>query len=118
MAYFGGVLWLIWCDICLTGIHQGNQPSFLLVNDLNFFDPDAYHEEGRIVMSVMYFMMTTMSTVGFGDMHPVSDAERLVCILIFLLGGAMFGIVMGDLLDIIDEVNELYAVADDSERLQ
>ena len=65
----------------------------------------------------MYFMMTTMSTVGFGDMHPKSDAERLVCILIFLLGGALFGIVMGDLIDIIEEVRELYGEIDETDQL-
>lgn len=97
MAYFGGILWLIWCDISMTSITP-DQPSFLLENDLNFMAEDATQRQTEIVLKVMYFMMTTMSTVGFGDMHPLSDPERLVCILIFLVGGAMFGIIMGDLI--------------------
>ena len=35
---------------------------------------------------MMYFAYTTLSTVGFGDLNPRSDFERLVTIVIFIVG--------------------------------
>jgi len=37
------------------------------------------------VITAMYFALTTLSGVGFGDLYPKTNAERLF-ISIFLLG--------------------------------
>jgi hypothetical protein len=42
-----------------------------------------------------YFSFTTLSTVGFGDYHPISSGERLVMIVIMLLGIMCFSYIMG-----------------------
>ena len=65
----------------------------------------------------MYFMVTTMSTVGFGDLHPKSDAERVVCIIIFLGGTTFFSLIMGDFLEIIDTYVELRSDTSDEDSL-
>ena len=41
-------------------------------------------KQKTIMMS--YFMFTSLSTVGLGDYHPVTDEERLACICILLIG--------------------------------
>lgn len=51
----------------------------------------------------MYFAYTTLSTVGFGDMTPRSDYERLITCMVLLLGVSLFGYILGILVDIIDE---------------
>lgn len=51
----------------------------------------------------MYYAYTTLSTVGFGDLNPRSDWERAICIVVLLLGVAIFGIIMGEFLEIIDK---------------
>ena len=43
MAYFGGLFWLIWCDISLNYISRPDESSFLLAYNLNFMD----HNIGR-----------------------------------------------------------------------
>jgi len=43
-----------------------------------------------------------LSTVGFGDFNPKSDAERIVCSVIMVAGVAIFGYVMNNFLEIID----------------
>jgi hypothetical protein len=35
-------------------------------------------------------MFTTMSTVGFGDLYPVSDNERLFIIMLLFSGVILF----------------------------
>lgn len=48
-----------------------------------------------------YYAFTTLSTVGFGDFHPRSNAERTVCAFILLIGVAIFSYVMGNFIEIL-----------------
>lgn len=66
---------------------------------------------------LMYFAYTTLSTVGFGDFNPRSDYERLICILVLLLGVAIFGLIMGNFLEIIDKFRTLDSVIEDADEL-
>jgi hypothetical protein len=49
------------------------------------------------VVKNTYFAFTTLCTVGFGDLYPVSVTERGAYVLIFLFGVALFSYFMGDL---------------------
>lgn len=66
---------------------------------------------------LMYFSYTTLSTVGFGDLTPRSDFERLVCICILLLGVAIFGLIMGDFQAMIDRFQKLDEEIEDGDML-
>jgi hypothetical protein len=48
----------------------------------------------RVIVS-MYFAFTTLTTIGLGDLYPVSDIERLVGAFLLLIGVATFSIIMG-----------------------
>jgi amino acid permease len=64
---------------------------------------------------VMYFSFTSLSTVGFGDYEPVSDAERLVGAFVLLFGVAIFSYIMGIFIEILDQfrnMNEDYDQGD------
>ena len=43
---------------------------------------------------VVYFMFTTLSTVGFGDFNPKSEVERTIMTFILLIGVATFSYIM------------------------
>jgi len=43
----------------------------------------------------MYFAMTSLGTIGFGDRRPISDIERMFCIFILYFGVAIFSYMMG-----------------------
>ena len=51
---------------------------------------------------VTYFMFTSMSTVGFGDYHPKSDFERVIITIILIFGVAIFSMIMGNFISIIE----------------
>jgi len=53
-------------------------------------------------IAITYFSFTSLSTVGFGDMHPRNDYERSLTAFILLFGVAIFSIVMGNFIDISD----------------
>ena len=50
---------------------------------------------------MMYFGMTTLSTVGLGDYYPVSNPERIMGCILFLLGVTTFSYIFSSYLDIL-----------------
>lgn len=51
--------------------------GFMILEKLPFFD-------------ALYYNIVTMSTVGYGDIHPTLPSTRLLAILIIVLGGGTF----------------------------
>ena len=47
-----------------------------------------------------YFALTTLSTVGYGDLSPQSNVEKIVGIIIMILGIALFSYIMGKFFEI------------------
>lgn len=68
-------------------------------------------------LKVVYFSFTSLSTVGFGDFHPRSDTERLICAMILLIGVAVFSYIMGVFIEILDEYGNLNAELDEGDEL-
>jgi CRP-like cAMP-binding protein len=50
----------------------------------------------RYVLS-LYWALTTLSTVGYGDITPVNDRERFFSVFALLIGAIMFAYVTGDI---------------------
>ena len=57
--------------------------------------------------------MTTLASVGYGDLHPISNSERLVAALIFLLGVVSFSFIMGNFIDMLVEFKTVTAENED-----
>lgn len=66
---------------------------------------------------VTYYMFTSMSTVGFGDYHPKSDFERVVCSVILVFGVAIFSMIMGNFVAIIETFQTFNDDLDEGEDL-
>lgn len=64
-----------------------------------------------------YFSFTTVATVGFGDLTPRSDLERLVFMWVLLFGVMMFSYVLGNFQNMIRSFNEMNKDLDESEEL-
>lgn len=56
-------------------------------NDVNAFNEPLDHT------GALYFSMTTSTTVGFGDINPVSDAARIVVMIHMLTNVVVVGVV-------------------------
>lgn len=65
----------------------------------------------------MYFAFTSLSTVGFGDLYPRNNPERVMCALLLLIGVAIFSYVLGIYNEILDEFTTLLADLDESDNL-
>jgi hypothetical protein len=53
-----------------------------------------------------YFTFTTLSTVGFGDFNPKSNIERLFFAFGMLFGVAIFSIIMGNFITMLNEMKD------------
>ena len=64
-----------------------------------------------------YYAFTTLSTVGFGDIAPQSDPERLMCSFVLLIGVAVFSVVLGDFMAILEAYKAINVELDESDAL-
>jgi len=76
------------------------------------------HDTYRNLIISMYFGLTSLSTTGFGDFHPITELEMLVCIFILLIGVSMFSLIMGELGFMITNFQELNGDSSDNQELE
>ena len=86
--------------------------TFVRVN----FQEGVDDEYKRIVL-MLYFALTTLSTVGYGDYHPISDLEMIITSLIMLGGVAFFSYIMGNFIEIISNYDAKMGTLDKSDEL-
>jgi len=67
--------------------------------------------KGHAYLVSMYWVFTTMTTVGYGDVPVVGDREKGLAIFAMIVGGACFGYIMGtitSMLENFDQATTLY----------
>ena len=50
-----------------------------------------------------------MSTVGFGDFHPVNSFECMVCVFIFIFGNAIFAVIISNISVMFGQISDFYS---------
>jgi len=97
-SYFVGIIFLIIADVSITlAYHLGDtdQEFFITYNEINS-NTETYN-----TLLVVYFAFTSLSTVGFGDLNPRSDFERIFVAFMLLFGVAIFSYIMGVFIEIL-----------------
>jgi hypothetical protein len=64
-----------------------------------------------------YFAMTSLSTVGLGDIRPTNDYDRISASIILLFGVMIFSLIMGIFNEIVDSIRLLNKTFNDSDNL-
>lgn len=113
LSYFLGVLWFLYSfAIYEEDKHEMVEMSreesietFISTNQLDPFEQSRTNSHTMALL--MYFAFTTLSTVGFGDLTPRSDSERLLCIVILFLGVIIFGLILNNFQEIITRFHTL-----------
>jgi hypothetical protein len=66
----------------------------------------------RAITVATYYGFTSMSTVGFGDLYPRSDFERIIVVIMFILANGIFAFSLQEFSKIVENYNELSADID------
>lgn len=68
-------------------------------------------ENFNTFLDAVYFSVVTMTTVGFGDVTPISEAGRLMTVMMILTGIALIPWQLGDLIkQLVKTTNKLEAI--------
>ena len=59
--------------------------------------------KSNIYLTAVYFTVTTITTVGYGDMSAETFAEKIMCILIMISGVFAFSLATGALTNYISQ---------------
>lgn len=120
VSFFLGIFWYIFCDLIkdykLESLKESDPE---VINVENFIEYNELEDKDAILRTIimMYYMFTSLSTVGFGDYHPRGDEERLVCAIVLLFGVAIFSYFMGILFKILANFKMLNDDLDEGDEL-
>lgn len=95
--YYTGSYWMCFSLIFFKWHNFENIGEYFVQDHI------ALSFEDKILQS-FYFALTTLSTVGFGDFYPLSNGERLLGAFVILFGVAIFSIIIGEFLDMIEKI--------------
>ena len=109
LTYFMGCLWYV-----ITSNSTINPGPNTFYEAYNLGD---YPDKRKLIMCC-YFALTTLSTVGYGDLTPKSNLEKIVGILIMILGIALFSYIMGNFNDVLTNYDKQMGIIDKSADLQ
>ena len=95
-SYFLGAVWyIIVCDFLPVRYDKDENliPSFAseYLESCEVADESA---KLKMLVKVWYYGLTTLSTIGFGDMSPQTPEERMIGAFIMMFGVATFSFIM------------------------
>lgn len=67
--------------------------------------PEASPDGGSRYVRALYWAVTTLATVGYGDVTPSNDAQRIYAIVVMLLGVGTYGFVIGNVASILSNLD-------------
>lgn len=69
---------------------------------------DTLNNDGgfNTYLTAFYFIVTTMSTVGYGDMSAGTGVERNFCVFIMMFGVFVFSIMTGSMASVLSSMDE------------
>jgi len=124
ISYSYGILWWIFISI------EKQEPQIFEddtgTNFMDFFadklaplgeDKQDLREDARNVIIMIYFSITTLTTIGFGDYTPRNNIERIIILFTLLFGVMIFSIIMQMFLEVIEKLNMVEKENEDADNL-
>ena len=122
VAYFFGC-----CFIYMTNSLDDSYQDSISVNDShqdtdnrNWYRVNQIYDKTVFdsFFTVMYFMMTLLSSVGYGDLVPVNKSEMVFIVCEQWIGIFLFSYIMGQLMEIIINMKNSLGIENKSALLE
>jgi hypothetical protein len=80
---------------------------FMAANDGDCIDAYLGPDQPKATryLAALYWAMSTLTTVGYGDLIPVSDKERIYAMLAMIIGGSFYGYIIGSMTSVITDLD-------------
>jgi hypothetical protein len=92
-SHITACLWLI----LATQISSSKDYVGTWIGAFKFENDDSY----SLYCVAMYWTITTITTVGYGDIEGTNDLERIFCSIIMIIGVILFSLANGALASIV-----------------
>ena len=108
ITYMVGCVWFFIVNNFNTAEDIERRLTFITKYDLDKMHDDLY----KRVMISCYFSIATLTTIGYGDLAPVSTRERIFGIIIEICGMIFFSNIMGNFISIITTYHKRMGIRD------
>lgn len=109
LTYFLGSLWYFLVSIMPTDDNQDN-----------FIRKYSLEQKSNIDKLIIccYFVLTTLATIGYGDLSPQTNSEKILGISLMIVGIAFFSYIMGNFNDVLTNYDKKMGIIDRRNDLQ
>jgi hypothetical protein len=70
---------------------------------------ESFEDSYILYLFSLYFIITTITTIGYGDITPVNVLERCFCFFLMFLGAAMYSFMSGQMSSILSNYDSKQA---------
>ncbi|RKX71683.1 MAG: Crp/Fnr family transcriptional regulator [Spirochaetes bacterium] len=80
--------------------------GWIFIGGVGEYTTDSdYTSNGAIYLEAFYWTVTTLTTIGYGDITPSTPGQFIYVIFIMLLGAAIYGFIIGNIANIIANID-------------
>jgi len=108
LLYVGHFFGCFWAFVAYNN-HHGLEDSWMAplpAGPLSLAEADIVNQYTASV----YWAFTTITTVGYGDIKPTNDYEKLYSIIIMVIGAALFSFIVGNVSNLAYQLSVLKQV--------
>lgn len=100
------VVFAHWWACCIFSITKVDPPG-----SMNWIVESGLDSSniGEIYVASMYWSIATMTTIGYGDIHPTTYKERVLCIVIMIASSVIFGYILNSIGSLLNEINAFHS---------
>ena len=112
-SYFLGIIFFMICESNMIDEHLDGADDYF-IREFKILNKTPK----EIAILTTYYLFTTMSTVGFGDLYPISDKERIFLIFLLFSGVLLFAQIQGHYHQTYEEIGNFFQDFDDCDELE